>query len=159
MGHLVLSLTLIGGFFLCPDLGSKEQKQGCADCRKATARRSPKYQTVRRTPTVDGGLIVDVAIDKKRFNPDDLVALACALRKDFTDQPSVLVRIFDNKRSAKRYVSRWAQEKPAGWEADEKSLRAFYIREKARETVSWYRDPLHKRGETAVHLCIPQPDK
>jgi hypothetical protein len=98
-------------------------------------------------------LIVNIVIDKKRFNPDDLVALACRLREDFSAQRPVLIQIFDNKRSAKRYMPRWAQEKPAGWEEDEKALRAYFIRQKGKETISWYRDPLHKEGETALTLC------
>ncbi len=150
--QVVLVPVILGG---AGDLFAQEGKANSAKCETFDLRKSPRYRVARRTKTVDGKSIIHISIGEGRFGSDDLVTLACVLNKDFRKDGNVLVLIFDNYESARRYVSRWAQEKPKTWQKDERSQRASYIRDSTLKmhSVAWYSDALNKQGETRVHIC------
>jgi hypothetical protein len=101
--------------------------------------------------------MIHISISKEHFNREELLILACKLNQDFNLGVATVVRIFDNRDSAKKYTSPWEPEKPAGWMQHEKALRAYYIRDFAKgdHWLSWYSDP-DKKKETFLHLSIPE---
>ncbi len=133
-----------------------EGEKSCEACQISGVR-SAKYKIARKLPGPKNQLIVDISINKNSFTRSGLSALACQLSRDFQKETKLLVRIFDNPKSAKRYVSRWEQEKPPGWKEDEISQKAYYMQdaELNQRSIAWYNDPLNKKGETSVHLCTP----
>jgi len=60
-----------------------------------------------------------------------MVAFGCRLARDFP-QDDVLVQVFDDHDSAKRYREPFEQEKPPGWKKYELSLRATYLHKVAK---------------------------
>jgi hypothetical protein len=150
---LVTVLILIC-FVPCHSSTPQVKEDSCIRCETLDLRKAPKYKIARRIKTVDGKTIIHVSIAKDRFTPADLSRLACQFDQDFRAEGAVLVLIFDDYQSAKRYVSRWAQEKPNTWQQDERSQRASYIREpKGLHAIAWYADPLNKKDETSTPIC------
>lgn len=136
--HTILSFVL----GLCSIAGTS---QSPANCRKCTvASKLPKsFQVVSTTQLTTTGAIVYVALPRKildSMTPDKLESLACALQVRYPPGSNVLVLVFDNKKSAARYVGSFEQEKPPDWKANERALRASYLSDpKPQEHhLSWY---------------------
>lgn len=160
LGGLISFTTLPLGLPLAgraPTVRAQETpKQPCFDCKTLDASKAPRYRIARQWRIVTGGLTLHISIAQKHFNRRDLVALGCRLSRDFRQENDLFAFVFDNHRSAKRYVDPWGQELPADRLEHEKALRSYYLRDvaKSEHWVAWYEDPLHKKAEISEDLCL-----
>ncbi len=144
--------AVIVAVMLAVSTHSQELKP-CLNCETVNRKTSPKYRVARRIKSTTGGLTVYVSIHKDQFTKAGLTALACRLTQDFANK-DLLVQIFDNFDSAKKYVTPWQQEKPAHWKEYERSLRATYLRDasKNQHWIIWDVDA-QKTREEKVDIC------
>ncbi len=97
-----------------------------------------------------------VSIHKDQFERSDLIALACRLARDFSEEDELFAQIYDDFDSAKRWLGPWEQEKPAGWEKYDRSFRAGYLRDvqKREHWIIWDTNP-EKTQQERIEICLP----
>lgn len=159
--NLLIAVLGLVGFSPTPLAWGQKPEPDCLDCRKQELGKPPKYRVAWKwkSRTGDRDRLVHISINKEYFSRPGLLALACRLDKDFTSESRVLVWIFDDYESARRYVAPWEPEKPEGWQEHEVSLRGYYMRDvtAGKHWIAWYSDPLHKTGEETANLYLPEP--
>ncbi len=153
MRKLSIALALI--VFLSTVVAAQpvQQEPGCQNCENITPRASPRYRIAWRTTGTTGALFLRISILKNQFTRVAVVALACRLARDFP-QDDVLVQVFDDHDSAKRYREPFEQEKPPGWKKYERSLRATYLHKLATHEhwIWWDVNPEKTRNEK-IEIC------
>lgn len=137
--------------------GQTEEEPQCLKCENIARSAAPKYRVARKTRLTTGSLKVHISIHKDQFTTAALSALACRLARDFHND-DVLVLIFDDFDSARRYVTPWVEEKPPNWKKYARSWRATYSREaqKHEHWIRWDINP-EKTREEKIDICPPAP--
>ena len=136
-------------------LGGRKPRieQTYADCQAYTHRTAPKYRVARKYEMgPEGNPIpwVHVSVAEKFINRDDLIALACQLRRDFAKEKTIWVVIFDNFKAAKIWV-------PLGdtfRDGDSRPPRAQYEfdRDTGENYVHWYPEPMDMYRVIRINL-------
>ncbi len=152
MVKLAMALALTVFFSMVVAVPPDPQEPGCENCETVSPKASPRYRIAYRDTT--DAFFLRISIRKDQFTRAAMVALACRLARDFP-QDEVLIQVFDDHDSAKRYVSPWEQEKPPGWTKYERSFRAIYFHKVATHEhwIWWYVDPEKTRNE-AIDICL-----
>jgi hypothetical protein len=93
-----------------------------------------------------------------------VVGVGYSIGHEYSEEPNlVVVRLFDNHSSAKRYVHPGSPHPPEGWIRHEAALRAIYARDPKgpSEGLTWYADPLNKdtkKLDITLCICGKNPD-
>jgi hypothetical protein len=97
----VLIVILITGWLAGPVRGQKP-----VVC-KGKIDNAPQYKLGRHSRHLAGppNIIIQIKIDTKYINQDDLIALAKKLKKDFCREPRLEVLIFDDDLAARKWTS------------------------------------------------------